>query len=203
MFNILVVGDASDPMHFAFEESARLALSIPESSVHVLYLAGRSDTLHDLEASASSLGYDTSVRAAELGIADRFDAVHLRAGEPADEIGDVARQVGASLVIVSGRGRLGRKHQMDAIHRELGCPVVVAVPPRTVVPEIEPACADCIAIRENHRREAPDQAKTGDRELWCARHDHRHLHAHTYGYRREHPLATHDSNVIPTGIAFG
>ena len=194
MFTILVVDDARDPMRFAFEESARVALSIPESSIHVLYLARRRDTFHDLEEGASTLGEDASVHAASLGVADRLRAVHLRAGEPAAEIADVARQVGASLVIISGRlRRLLRKRQMNAIHRELGRPVVVAMPPRTVVPEIEPPCPDCTRTRE----------ATGGDELWCAVHSHHRLHAHTYGYRREHPLAMHDSNVIPTGIAFG
>jgi nucleotide-binding universal stress UspA family protein len=194
MFTILVVDDARDPMRFAFEESARLALSIPESSIDVLYLARLRDTLHDLALGASTLGEDATVHAASLGVADRLGTVHFRAGRPADEIADVAKQVGASLVIVSGRLRsLVRKRQMDAIHRELGCPVVVAMPPRTIVPEIEPLCPNCTATRE----------RTGGEELWCAAHNQHRLHAHTYGYRREHPLATHDSNVIPTGIAFG
>ena len=191
---ILVVDDAKDPLQFAFEESARVARSVGGARIHVLYLARRRETIHDLELVAASLSQETNARALALGVADRFEAVHVREGDPVSEVASVAQQVGAMLVVVSGRlRRLVRKRAIDALHAETGCPVVIAMPPRTFVPDIAPACPSCIAVRE----------RTGNREMWCAVHDHKHLQAHTYGYRRVHPLTMHDSNVIPTGISFG
>ena len=193
-FTILVVDDAKDPSHFAFEEGARIVRSVPGGRIGVLYLASRRETIHDLEVVAASLSEETSAKALALGVAERFEAVHVREGDPVMEVAGVARQVGATLVIVSGRlRRLVRKRSIDALHSETGSPVVIAMPPRTVVPEIEPPCPDCVAARE----------RTSGREPWCAEHDHPHLQPHTYGYRRVHPLTAHDSNVIPTGISFG
>jgi nucleotide-binding universal stress UspA family protein len=183
---MLVVDDAAEPSHVAFEEAARIAQTIPLAGVHILYLSRRHHTDH------SGLRGESVMRAEALGIRDRLIAVHLRLGDPAAEIIEVARDVGASLVVLSGRPRwLSRKRVVDAIYTELGCPVVLAVGPPNV-PEIEPPCPACVAMR----------AHTGDRVWWCHAHDHRHPHAHRYSYRREIPLAFHDSNVIPTGIAF-
>lgn len=58
------------------------------------------------------------------------------------------------------------------------------------VPAIEPPCEACVAAR----------TKSGDAKALCARHAERHAEGHGYSYRREIPLATHDSNVVPTGV---
>ena len=57
------------------------------------------------------------------------------------------------------------------------------------VPAIEPPCKDCEMVR----------AQSGNTQQWCSRHARHHVHGHAYGYEREHHLAQHDSNVVPTG----
>jgi len=37
---------------------------------------------------------------------------------------------------------------------------------------------------------------------WCERHSRHAPRAHVFSYQRELPFATHDSEVIPTGIDF-
>jgi hypothetical protein len=38
--------------------------------------------------------------------------------------------------------------------------------------------------------------------VWCDRHAHEAASGHVYGYHREIPFASHDSQVTPTGIDF-
>jgi hypothetical protein len=181
-FSILLIDDAAQPVDFAFEESARVAKKIPEARIHVLYLAPRFTPLSELEG-------DATARAASLATVGPLEAIHLRAGDAAREAVDVARDTGASLVIIGGLKRSLRERVVDALYGELGCPSVIAAPPRNLAPEIEPLCADCV----NARRRG---------EMWCEVHSHHHAKAHTYSYRRDIPLSSHNSNVIPTGIAF-
>jgi hypothetical protein len=74
--------------------------------------------------------------------------------------------------------------------------VLVATPKRNVVAidhaTIEPACPDCVHAR----------ALSGGQRWWCERHMHGASVEHTFSYEREIPLASHDSEVIPTGIDF-
>ena len=170
-----------------------MAASIPLARIHVLYLARRRETIHDLEASASSLSEEPGFRAASLGVVDRFEAIHLRAGDPVTEVTDVARQVDANLVIVSSRvRRLMRRRRFDALSIELDRPLVVAMPPHVTVPEIEPLCANCVAMREHSHGS----------QMWCTTHARPHFRAHHYSSMSSHPLSAHDSNVIPTGVDF-
>jgi hypothetical protein len=75
------------------------------------------------------------------------------------------------------------------------CPVFVAGP--TPVPNadahepaIEPPCPDCLAARRT----------SAGGTWWCAQHAVHHERAHSYSFKRELPLRSHDANVIPTGV---
>jgi hypothetical protein len=111
------------------------------------------------------------------------------------EIAAVARELAADMVILGEpERRFGRRNDtlFDKLHVELECPVVLAKPLPSPLPEIEPPCPACALAR----------AQSHGQIWWCAPHrKHRHS-PHHYGYQREHALAQHDSNVIPTGIGF-
>jgi endonuclease/exonuclease/phosphatase family metal-dependent hydrolase len=123
--------------------------------------------------------------------------VHVRAGDdPATEIANVARELDADLVVLGEPERrfgfMRSDSLFEKLHIELACPLVIARPLASPLPEIEPPCPACAMAR----------AQSHGQIWWCAAHrTHRHA-AHQYRYRREHALATHDSNVIPTGIGF-
>ncbi|HEY8087794.1 MAG TPA: hypothetical protein VIF09_08115, partial [Polyangiaceae bacterium] len=76
------------------------------------------------------------------------------------------------------------------------CPVLIASPPPKHPPKheptIEPACPQCLQAR----------AASKGAQWWCERHAHRSNQGHAFSYQRELPFASHDSEVIPTGIDF-
>jgi hypothetical protein len=187
---LLVVDDAAHPSHFALKEAAQIASAIPYAAIHVLYLAHKR-SFHDLDEMSSSLRSEAVFHAREFGVDDRLVAVHLRAGVPTEEVADVVRDIGATVVIVDAPRRLRRRY-IDALHGMIDSPVVVAVPPKVPVPRIEPPCPACVAERD----------RTKGQSWWCSHHAEHHLHPHHYSYRREHAFAGHDSNVIPTGTSF-
>jgi len=195
-FTIVVADEATRAGGFAFDEAARVAERIPLSALHAVYLVKRGTTLAQMEEIASSLRADTVGRAAALGIHDRLMAVHVRAGDPAMEIAAVARELAADMVILGEpERRFGLRRNdalFDKLHIELGCPVVLAKPLPSPLPEIEPPCPACAMAR----------AQSHGQIWWCASHRKHRQSPHHYGYRREHGLAQHDSNVIPTGVGF-
>ncbi len=195
-FTIVVADEATRAGGFAFDEAARVAERIPLSALHAVYLVKRGTSLAQMEQIAASLRADTVGRAAALGLHDRLMAVHVRSGDPAIEIAAVARELRADMVVLGeSERRFGSRRSdalFDQLHIELECPVVLARPLPSPLPEIEPACPACELARAQSRGQI----------WWCASHrTHRHV-PHHYSYRREHALAQHDSNVIPTGIDF-
>jgi nucleotide-binding universal stress UspA family protein len=195
-FTIVVADEATRAGGFAFDEAARVAERIPLSALHAVYLVKRGTSLAQMEQIAASLRADTVGRAAALGLHDRLMAVHVRSGDPATEIAAVARELGADMVVLGeSERRFGARRTnaiFDRLHIELECPVVLAKALPSPQPEIEPPCPACALAR----------VQSHGQIWWCAAHrTHRHA-AHHYSYRREHALAQHDSNVIPTGIAF-
>jgi hypothetical protein len=126
--------------------------------------------------------------------------IHLREGEPVRELAQLAAEVRADLIVVGSRRRPHLKHWIDGFAAEklLGgfpCPLLVASPmpnPEKHEPTIEPPCQDCVRLH----------AASGGSQWWCERHSQRVAGGHVYSYQRELPFATHDSEVIPTGIGF-
>lgn len=115
------------------------------------------------------------------GLAVTRVVVHVLHGSPAREIADFAASLDADLVVVGSHGRHGVERFLlgsvaERVLRLARCPVWVVRPKdhaaELKIPQIEPACPDCLA-----RREA-----TGGAELWCARHAERHVRPHRYVY---------------------
>jgi nucleotide-binding universal stress UspA family protein len=109
---------------------------------------------------------------------------HLAAGPAWRAIAQMAANIDADLVLVGTHGRTGIGRVLlgsvaELVTRKSPCPVLVvrAKTPHTV-PEIEPACVDCLSV----------QKKTHRAKLWCARHDVHHPRARLH-YEMPHGFA--------------
>jgi len=104
--------------------------------------------------------------------------VHLAVGTPWREIVELGSELSADLIVVGTHGREGLERILlgsvaQAVVRKASCPVLVVrpkTPHASDVPEIEPPCPDCVAVR---------RASAGA-QVWCARHREHHPVAHTY-----------------------
>lgn len=108
---------------------------------------------------------------------------HLRVGDPATELAQLAADLDADLVVVGTHGRrgLGRAVLGSVAERTVRfarCPVLVARAKdhyhesERDIPSIEPPCADCVEARR----------ESGGAALWCPRHSQHHATAHRYHY---------------------
>lgn len=103
---------------------------------------------------------------------------HLAAGEPWREIVQLSSALGADLVVVGTSGRKGVARLAlgsvaEKVVRHAGCPVLVSRRKdhhAETVPQIEPACPDCLET----------QRQTNRQTLWCARHASKHPGAHLH-----------------------
>jgi nucleotide-binding universal stress UspA family protein len=102
--------------------------------------------------------------------------IHVRAGEPAVEIAQLASDLASDLIVVGTHGYKGLDRLLlgsvaDALVRNAPCPVLTYRPKSVRLWEqIEPPCPDCVAVRQ----------ATGRANLWCERHSQHHPRAHTY-----------------------
>jgi nucleotide-binding universal stress UspA family protein len=183
-FTIVVADDASRAGGFAFDEAARVAERIPLAALHAVYLMKRGTSLAQMEEIATSLRADTTARAASLGLHDRLMGIHVRAGDPAQEIGQVARELDADMVVVGeSPRRFGMRRDgalFNRLHIELTCPVVFAKE-LAAAPDIEPLCQSCALAR----------AQSHGQVWWCTSHRGHRAAPHHYAYHREHALAQH------------
>ena len=107
--------------------------------------------------------------------------VHVRKGSAGDEIAQLAADLDADLVVVGSHGRRGLSRLVlgsvaERVSRLARCPVFIVRPKAHQVadrvPEIEPACVDCVKRRE----------ETKGAEFWCKRHSEHHIRAHGFRY---------------------
>jgi nucleotide-binding universal stress UspA family protein len=118
---------------------------------------------------------------------------HLRHGSPAEEIAQLAADVDADLVVVGSHGERGFERYLlgsvaERTNRLARCPVWTVRPKdhdvTGRVPEIQPACPDCLARRR----------ETNGKDFWCPRHAEHHVHAHVLAYVSD-PMYTADSSA--------
>jgi nucleotide-binding universal stress UspA family protein len=104
--------------------------------------------------------------------------MHQHRGEAADEIVKLAVDLEADLIMVGTHNRRGVERLLlgsvaERVVREAPCPVLVVRPKEAAnIPQIQPACSQCVATRKS----------TGGKELWCAQHSEHHGRRHTYHY---------------------
>jgi nucleotide-binding universal stress UspA family protein len=198
----LVVGnDFSEAAGFAFDQAARVARRVPGSELHVVHVIV-GDTSADLTqrlAADLRLYIEEKVKALG-GLEQQAVGIHVRCGRPARELAQLAKDVGADLLVVGARKGPHLKQLVlgsvaERLLQAAPCPVFVAGPMPLAhddahEPAIEPPCSDCLRARR----------ESAGHEWWCVRHAGHHARAHSYSFRREFPLRTHDSSVEPTGV---
>jgi nucleotide-binding universal stress UspA family protein len=118
---------------------------------------------------------------------------HVRVGDFARSILQVAVDVNADLLIVGTHQRKGvAKLWLGSVAKEVlehaHCPVLVALPKdytgKTVSDSIQPPCPDCVTIRQQTKGET----------FWCERHQHAYMKPHVYV-----PTGASKASVIPGG----
>jgi nucleotide-binding universal stress UspA family protein len=144
---VVVAFDFSPSSERALERAVEIAARAPQ---HVLHIA----TALDARAGAfRGIDYTAAEQVQRL-VCDRVSAafagrdtaaevqfyVHARIGKPADEILDLAREVGADLVLIGSHGKLGLERLLlgsvsERVVREAGCPVMVVR--EKTYPEVE------------------------------------------------------------------
>ncbi len=202
-FSILVCFDDSEASGYAFEQAARLARRIPSSTLHLVDVMSGDPSEPRTRTLAGQLRAYVDAKAASIGgMEGQSVAVHVRYGDAVHEIVQLAAEIDVDLIVIGSPkhphlqsllpGSLG-----DKLVRRAPCAVLVAGPkpsePPMHQPVIEPPCPDCVRTR----------AATHGAQWWCARHTSggpSGLRPHSYSYQREIPFATHDSEVVPTGI---
>ncbi len=114
---------------------------------------------------------------------------HVRSGNAAEAIAQLASDVEADLVIVGTHGRRGAKRFLlgsvaEGTVRLAPCAVLVVRPPTAAVPAIAPPCPRCVESR---------RASNG-KEFWCEQHREHHERHHTYHYQQ--PKGSHQSGFL-------
>jgi nucleotide-binding universal stress UspA family protein len=186
---------------YALEQAARIAARIACSEMHILHVAS-SDANPEVVREAFGLLrlYVSEKAACSQELAGQCVGIHVRRGNAAQEIAQLAGEVGADMIIVGAHKAPHLKNLFvgstgERLMAAAKCPVLVAGPRPTPHPPhvivIDPPCPDCVEAR------AASQGRT----WWCARHsEHHHLRRHhIYAYQSHLPFAEHDSEVAPTG----
>ena len=171
----------------AFDLSARRN---PAGEPHVIHVAPPYGSVTDgsaaanLEEAANKLEtyVQAQIKKYTAGYPNnrQFERVcmHQHSGEAADQIVKLAVDLEADLVMVGTHNRRGVERLLlgsvaERVVREAPCPVlVVRAKAAANIPQIAPACSQCVATRKS----------TAGKELWCPQHSERHGRRHTYHY---------------------
>jgi len=188
---------------FAFDQAARIVGRIPGAVLHVLHVRHvvAPDAAAEPSETAGLLRLYVSEKSAVLGdAAPTRVGIHVRSGDSAKQIAQLAAEVTADLIVVgSHKAPLKNIFLSTTAERVMAvatCPVFVAGPRPRPEPShnivIEPPCPDCVRQRD----------LTQGRQWWCARHSESHhlRRHHAYSYQSGMPFETHDSEVSATGV---
>lgn len=184
---------------YAFDQAMRMASRIAGSEVHVVYAVDELDDEKAREA-VQLLELYVSEKSSALGVhGPRRAGIHVRRGDGAGAIAQLAADVAADVIVVGTRGAhlssFWAGSTAERVMAATACPVFVAGPRPPPQPShvitIEPPCPDCVQKR----------SATKGIVWWCDRHsENHHLHRHhVYSYQADFPFAEHDSEVTATG----
>jgi len=133
---VVVAFDFSHSGRAALYHAIALATGAPTHVLHFVYVIEPARK-HDYEYAermqrAVTDEVEQELRAIKTGPSVHFN-VHARIGKPAQEILDLAREVGADLIIVGSKGLTGVERFVlgsvsEHVVREAGCAVMVARP---------------------------------------------------------------------------
>jgi nucleotide-binding universal stress UspA family protein len=187
-----VVGvDYSELGDLALERACTLARSSERAHLHVVHVA-RFASAQDVQndAQAADVGHASKrlhahvekvikrwCEARGLPVPFKRLTTHIRSGDPAEAIAQLASDVQAQLVVVGTHGQSGGRSFLvgsvaEGTVRLAPCAVVVVRESDALAPGIAPPCPRCLATRQ----------ATGGREFWCKQHGAHHERRHTYHY---------------------
>jgi nucleotide-binding universal stress UspA family protein len=197
-FNIVVGLKFSDGGAFAVDQAARIAEYMPAAALQLIHIFETPLSKDAAEKMIEHLQLYADEKIASLGGGNgRAVGVHVRSGDVARALAQMATDTGAHLIVLGTEAReLPSWRTTRTVERVMAlapCPVLVAGPKPAPLnasePTIEPPCPDCVTARR----------ESSGRQWWCARHSARALLAHSYSYQRELPFATPDTLIGPGG----
>jgi nucleotide-binding universal stress UspA family protein len=181
---------------YALQEATRHARLQPGAELHLVHvvvgsLLGESSELLSLHAKLNGLPEELQRRVDLMGIERPMKmTAHLRAGAASDCILQTAVDLDADLIVVGTRKRRGVGKLMfgsvaERVLHSACCPVLVAVAKdhrhASESLGLEPACADCLALRERSTHQG----------YWCERHARSRMVMHLH----EPPSSREPTNV--------
>jgi nucleotide-binding universal stress UspA family protein len=199
-FVLVVALDLADTESggYALDQATRVAARVPGSQLHVLHVTSsdvKAETLgllrHYVSAKATALGGSKQQRV----------AMHVRKGEPAREIVQLAADLSADMILLGTHKpphlkSLFAGSTSERVIASAACPVLVAGPRPKAQPShvilIDAACPACVQAR----------SATAGREWWCARHSEHHsvlTHHHLYSYESGLPFSNPDYSASASG----
>jgi nucleotide-binding universal stress UspA family protein len=185
----------------AFDQAIRIASRIPCSEMHIVHVLEPETSDEKAQEAAGLLRLYISEKIAALDVCGpQCTGLHVRRGDAAREIAQLAADLGADMIVVGTRGPTHLRSLFvgstaERVMATATCPVFVAGPrPRPQPPHvivIEPPCPDCVQRR----------AETAGQSWWCARHSESHhlRRHHIYSYREDISFGEHDSEVSAIG----
>ncbi len=199
---VIVVGiDLGEASRYALDQAARVAMRVPGSKLHVIHVVkdgGEADAEDLLEKTAANVRVYVAEQAEALGgLARAGVGIHVRMGNPAHEVVQLAREIAADLIVLGTQRpphikRLILGSVTERVVRCAGCPVLDAGPkPAGAFDDETPRpgsiCQACLAVR----------SRSGGEWWWCERHTEEHGQTEAYTYRSELPYAEHDADAQP------
>lgn len=147
-YRIVIALDGSQYSEIVLEHGLDQAARHDAPDLHLLVVVDDEDqcaSLQDWLAQTALEGLD----AFRAGRPDWRTRLHVRVGDPAEEIVNLAAEVDADLLVI---GRYGLHHPLrsvaDAVVEAATCPTLVVGLTGHAV-ESEPICAACAAVRED------------------------------------------------------
>jgi len=130
--NVVVAYDFSDSAKFALERGIDLACRAPEHVLHVVAVIDHDQDYHFAEqVQEQLLDQLRSTFAARKVEGEVHFFVHARIGSAAEEILDLASEIGADMIVIGSHGRTGVRRVLlgsvsETVVRRARCAVIVA-----------------------------------------------------------------------------